>query len=63
MKRIVTALVKSLGGSTAYSGNNGIMFINDPLADVVGTDGVLSIEQMVTERYPDLPFILITNKS
>lgn len=58
MKRIISDYVRSLGGSTAYSGNTRTMYINDPLDK---TDRQ-SIESVIYNKFGfDLPFQLKTN--
>ena len=54
MKKIVENFIRSLGGSTNYSGNKRIMYINDLKS--------IDIEQKVVEKFGyTLPFKLITN--
>jgi len=58
MKNQVTQYVKSLGGTTAYSGKSKTMFINDPKKD----EPIQSIESVLLIKFGfSLPFKLHTN--
>lgn len=59
MKKVISDFVKSLGGSTEYSGRTRTMFINDPKKG----QQIESIEAAVYNKwgFEILPFDLKTN--
>lgn len=59
MKNEIKAYIKSLGGSSAYSGNTKTLYINDPLKEDEQKE---SIESAILRKYGfGIPFTLKTN--
>lgn len=59
MKNEIKAYIKSLGGSSAYSGNTKTLYINDPLKEDKWKE---PIKSAILRKYGfTLPFTLKTN--
>lgn len=59
MKKIITDYVKSLGGTTQYSGNKRIMYLNSPKNWNSTFMHPMDVE--IQREFPLLPFKLISN--